>query len=416
MSEPTAGDPVVLDHPREPLRPVVARLDVLAEATAALAAGSGPLAVDTERAHGFRYSPRAYLLQFRRTGAGTYLIDPIAFTDDPGRAALEDLANQLADTEWILHAASQDLPCLAELDVLPRTLFDTELAARLLGRPRVALATLLEEEFGVILRKEHSAADWSRRPLPAEWLTYAALDVELLVELRDRLAAELVAAGKDDWARQEFAHLVATARRPAPVRRDPWRRTSGLHAVKTPRGLAVVRELWTERDRIAADTDRAPGRLLPDRAIVKLAGRADEPPHRVLGRDDLAGVAEFGWRGAARYTMRWLAALHRAGALDRQDLPPRQLPHEGPPHPRTWEGKYPEAAARWTFVRETVIGLAERNGIPVENLLSPDLQRLVAWDPPVPCTADALDELLAGGGARPWQRALVVPPLAAGMP
>lgn len=419
---PGAGDegrtpePVVLERPREPLRPVVATLDELTRAREALTAGSGPLAVDTERAHGFRYSPRAYLLQFRRTGAGTFLVDPIAFADPAGARALVELADDLAGVEWTFHAASQDLPCLAELDVLPRTLFDTELAARLLGRPRVGLATLLEDEFGVVLRKEHSAADWSRRPLPREWLNYAALDVELLVELRERLEADLEAAGKAAWAREEFASLVDGARRPAPARTDPWRRTSGLHTVRNPRGLAVVRELWTERDRIAADSDRAPGRILPDRAIVALAAKADDQAHRVLGRDDLASVPEFSWRFAARYRANWQAALTRAGALTRDQLPSRQLPHEGPPPPRHWEGKFPDAAARWTFVRATLTELAERHDLPVENLLSPDLQRRLAWEPPRPLTRESVDHFLAGLGARAWQRTLVAPPLAAGMP
>ena len=93
------------------------------------------------------------------------------------RATRNTLAAALEGTQWILHAASQDLPCLAEVNLRPGSLFDTELAGRLLGYPRVGLATLVEVIMGQSMRKEHSAVDWSKRPLPKPWLEYAALDV-----------------------------------------------------------------------------------------------------------------------------------------------------------------------------------------------------------------------------------------------
>ncbi len=238
-----AGGIVPLLEPRDGLPPVVETEAALAEVTGRLARGEGPVAVDAERASGYRYGQRAYLVQLRRAGAGTVLIDPIACPE------LSGVDSALGDAEAVLHAASQDLPCLAEVGFRPRRLFDTELAGRLLGYPRVALGTLVEEVLGFHLEKGHSAADWSVRPLREELLRYAALDVEVLVELRDALAAELATQGKTEWARQEFEAVLAT--RPAPVRPDPWRRTSGIHRVQSRRGLAVVRELWTVRDRIA---------------------------------------------------------------------------------------------------------------------------------------------------------------------
>ena len=252
-----------LTEPADGLPPVIATADDLAAAVARLAAGSGPVAVDAERASGYRYGQKAYLVQLRRAGAGTVLIDPIACPD------LSGLGAALADVEAVLHAASQDLPCLAEIGYQPRELFDTELAGRLLGYPRVALGTMLEEVLGFRLAKEHSAADWSVRPLPAEMLKYAALDVEVLVELRDALAAQLDEQGKTEWARQEFAAVAAAP--PAPPRADPWRRTSGIHKVRTRRALAVVRELWQTRDEIARDADLSPRRVLSDQAIVDAA-------------------------------------------------------------------------------------------------------------------------------------------------
>src|SRR5579863_1866182 len=176
---------VPLLEPKDGLPPLISTDEALAEATDRLRAGTGPVAVDAERASGFRYGHRAFLVQFRRRGAGTVLIDPIAC---PDLSAIDAI---LADAEAVLHAASQDLPCLADLGYRPRRLFDTELAGRLLGYPRVGLGPLVETVLGLALEKGHAAADWSTRPLPEDWLRYAALDVEVLVDLRDALAAQL---------------------------------------------------------------------------------------------------------------------------------------------------------------------------------------------------------------------------------
>src|SRR5258708_23163260 len=179
----------------------------------------------------------------RRAGAGTVLIDPIACPDLSGVDAA------LADAEAVLHAASQDLHCLAEVGFRARRLFDTELAGRLLGYPRVALGTLVEEVLGFHLEKGHSAADWSIRPLREELLRYAALDVEVLTDLRDALADELEDQGKAEWARQEFEAVLAA--RPAAARADPWRRTSGRHPLPSRPSLPPARQVWAAIDRSA---------------------------------------------------------------------------------------------------------------------------------------------------------------------
>ncbi len=409
-------EPVVLETPADGVPDLVDTPAALAAAIDALAAGTGPIAIDTERAQGFRYSARAYLIQLRRAGCATVLLDPIPFRVDDGPADLAGLNDVLAQDEWILHAATQDLPCLVEVNLMPVTLFDTELAARLVGMPRVSLGTLIEEAFGLTLRKEHSAADWSKRPLPAEWLNYAALDVELLVELRAWLVEKLAAAGKTEWAAQEFAHLVERAGIAPPPRAEPWRRTSGLHGVRTPRALAVVRELWQTRDELAAGMDRAPGKILPDRAITSLAARLNSPDVKRLAAVDLSAVPEFAWRAPSRYRARWLAALDRAAALTRDQLPAKTVVPDGPPPTRTWELRDPEAAARWEAVRPQVVALAEKLELPVENLISPDALRRVLWEPPVPSTSEALDEALAGELVRQWQRDLVVPVIVQHLP
>ena len=393
-------------EPADGLPPVITAADDLAAAVARLAAGTGPVAVDAERASGYRYGQRAYLVQLRRAGAGTVLIDPIACPD------LSGLDAALDGVEAVLHAASQDLPCLAEVGYRPGKLFDTELAGRLLGYPRVALGTMLEEVLGFRLAKEHSAADWSVRPIPAEMLKYAALDVEVLTELRDALAAQLAEQGKTEWARQEFA-AIADAPPPAP-RADPWRRTSGIHKVRTRRALAVVRELWQVRDEIARDADQSPRRVLSDQAIVDAArAEAAKPPS--ADRPALERISGFHARYARKYSERWTAAVLRARQLDDTQLPEvaggGAVP--GPPPTHRWAERDPAAAARLAAARAAVGTLAAAHRLPVENLLSPDALRRLAWEPPVPATRESVAAALTGSGARPWQADVTAGPVAA---
>lgn len=397
LTSPRYGVPAVVDDP--------AALDELASA---LAAGTGPVAVDTERAQGFRYTGRAYLVQFRREGTGNALLDPIPLMPEPG---LSSIQTALADAEWIIHAATQDLPCLVDAGLLPQRLFDTELAARLLGYPRVALGTLVEQLLGVRLLKEHSAADWSVRPLPADWLAYAALDVDLLIDLRDILDGQLVEAGKKEWAEQEFAYLVAQAALPVVPRVDPWRRTSGMHVVRSTRGLAVVRELWTVRDALARELDKAPGRILGDEGIAMVAsglkGATPTVDHRTL-----QAIPRFNRREAKRYRDTWMDAIQRALALPATELPPLYLPADGPPPPRSWAARDPQAAKRWESVRPVLTELAETLKLPIENLIAPDPLRRLLWTPDG-IDEDAVRMQLAQLGARPWQVDLVAPPIAA---
>jgi ribonuclease D len=389
----------LLTAPIEGVPPLVTTPEGLQEASAALRAGTGPVAVDAERAHGFRYSQRAYLIQLRRAGSGTHLVDPIAFGQP---ADLSALGAAVSDAEWVIHAASQDLRCLYEVGLIPTTLFDTELAARLLGYPRVALGTMLEELLGVRLLKEHSASDWSRRPLPEEWLIYAALDVELLIELRDRLATKLLETGKWQWAEQEFAALVASAGVGPEPRRDPWRRTSGIHHVHTRRGLAYVAELWYARDAVAQRLDKAPSKILPDAAITELAA------HKQPDRATLRKIPAFSRRQARRTEAAWLTALDVVAEMPDSALPPMHIPNDGPPQSRMWPAKNPGAAARLAAVRAALLTIAQRYELPMENLITPDHLRRLAWRPPSPLTEESVDQALTSLGARPWQRELTV--------
>lgn len=393
-----APEPVLLSEPAEGVPPVIDTPEALAAASAAIAAGSGPVAVDTERASGYRYSQRAYLIQLRRTGAGTVLVDPLPLADRLG-----PLIEALRGTEWILHAASQDLPCLSELNLHPDALFDTELAGRLAGYDRVALGALTERLLGYTLEKGHSAADWSTRPLPAEWLTYAALDVELLITLRDVLADELRAAGKLDWALQEF-EAVRTAKPPGP-RPEPWRRTSGIHRLRKPRQRAAVRALWEAREAIAAERDISPGRVLPDSAIV--AAATNDPEDEA----ELVKLPVFRGRAQRRMARTWIGALRAARELPKEELPATSLVHDGPPPPNRWAERDPDAAARLAAARSAVTELAERHGLPVENLLQPDLLRRTCWQPPPEIDPIGVRAALLAGGAREWQIELTAAPL-----
>ena len=366
----------------------------LREVSAGFAAAEGPVAVDAERASGYRYSQRAYLVQLRRAGYGTVLIDPIALPD------LSELNDAIGSAEWILHAAHQDLPCLAEIGLVPARLFDTELAGRLLGEERVALGTMVERYLGVRLEKGHSAADWSTRPLPHDWLIYAALDVELLIELRNVLVGELAAAGKTEWAAQEFAAAIG-APPPAP-RVEPWRRTSGIHSLRNRRQLAAVRSLWEARDIYASGRDVAPGRVLPDAAIIDAARRAP------VTTNDLLALPVFGGSRQRRVVDRWFGALESARLLPDDELPATTGPTSDlvPPTGR-WRERAPEAAARLAAVREVVAELAERHQILAQNLLPSDIVRRISWEPPAPLDTSTVLARLADLGARQWQIELV---------
>jgi ribonuclease D len=406
-TEPTAASPA--EPPAEPPAPPAPLLELrdglpeitdtdegLAEACAALTAATGPVAIDAERASGSRYSNRAYLIQLRREGAGTWLVDPISMT------TLAPLQEALAGAEWILHAATQDLPCLREVGLTPTSLFDTELAGRLLGYPRVGLATLVETVLGQRMRKEHSAADWSTRPLPRPWLEYAALDVEVLLELREHMIGALEEAGKAEWARQEFEHLLDFE---PTVRQEAWRRTSGVHRLRGRRALGAARALWEARDAIAAERDVTPGRILPDSAIVAAATAMP------LDRRALLATPGFHGRGAGRYAATWVDALQRVREMGEDELPSRAPRGDGPPHPRTWAEREPVADRRFKAAREAMLNLAEVHHLPVENLLTPDYLRRLMWAPPAtrePAElADAVRAQLAAYGARPWQAELI---------
>ena len=402
---------VPLLHPALGTPPVIETESSFKQALAQLSQGNGPFAVDAERASGFRYSARAYLIQVKRNGGGLHLIDPIPF--GPGHNLFLELNALMNTDEVILHASTQDLPCLRELGINPIHLFDTELAGRIAGLPRVGLGPLLETLMGVSLAKEHSAADWSARPLPKDWLTYAALDVELLVELRDKMFEMLEKSNKLTWALEEFASILKAP--PAPPRVDPWRRTSGMHKIKRRDQLAIIKELWVARDRVASEQDIAPGKLLNDGAIVELAMAT-----AVTKKEFEKALRPLGLR--ARWLENlplWLNSISTAVALPEDQWPAMRTNADTLPPIKLWRDKFPEKYAPLSHARAAIEIIAQENQIPVENLITPEHVRRVCWKPPTGATEvlslEAVEKALADLGARQWQIGLVASAVASAL-
>lgn len=385
---PAGGVPKLIDTESE-FRDAISRLTNL----------TGPIAVDAERASGYRYSARAYLIQIKR-GTEIFLIDPVPFANSASATKLISKLNEVIQSdEVILHAATQDLPCLREFGLNPKRLFDTELGARLAGLPKVGLGALCEEFCQVTLAKEHSAVDWSLRPLLDEWINYAALDVELLIEIKSKLSELLKAQGKLEWAISEFQSILAAP--PAPPREDPWRRTSGMHKVRKREQLAVVRELWIARDEIASKSDVAPGRLLSDNAITELAVHA---PTTLKGFNKTLRPIGLRQRWLENIET-WIAAIERSQT---GELPLMRLNGDGMPPVKQWRDKFPERYAPLTHARAKVLLRAQELNMPAENLISPELVRRLCWDQTRP-ELSLVVEKLSKLGARDWQIEQVAP-------
>ena len=390
LLSPALGVPAVIDTE-----------EAFDAALAELAGGSGPYAFDAERASGYKYSARAYLIQIKRDGGGLQLLDPIPF--GPNHRCFLALNELIKDQEVILHASTQDLPCLRELGINPQILFDTELGGRIAGLARVGLGPLLETLMGVSLAKEHSAVDWSKRPLPQEWLNYAALDVELLVELRDKVYQLLVDAKKWEWAAEDFASIIAAP--PAPPRIDPWRRTSGMHKVKKRNHMAVIRELWNARNELAQEIDISPSRLLSDLAITEIALASDKDP--ITNRKHLEKILRpLGLR--ARWlenAATWISCITNAIAMSEDQWPETRSKSDAMPPIKIWRERFPEKYAPLSHARFNLQVRAEELSIPLENMISPELVRRICWQPPTSTVSEALIAM----GARHWQAEIASP-------
>jgi ribonuclease D len=401
LSAPAGGTPSVIESKAE-----------FSSAVEKLALGIGPIAIDAERASGFRYSARAYLIQLFRREGGLHLIDPIALA---GADEIAQLNLLLAKTESVIHASSQDLECLREFGLDPKILFDTELGARIAGCERVGLASLCENLLGIQIAKEHSAVDWSIRPLRPEWLDYAALDVEVLLDIRDKVEAILIDGGKLDWAKEEFSSaLTFTSNR---VRKDPWRRTSGMHQIKSRFELAIIRELWSARDELAASIDLAPGRLLSDAVLIDLAKHKPENYEAFLALPIMKEKIRNEIQRS--HLPRWWEILRGTYHMDQSHWPDMRARGDSIPPPRVWRDKFPIAYIHLQHARALLSVKAQEFNMPLENLISPELVRKVLFNEGrekitsySPDSVKSISESLQSLGARNWQINLAAESLA----
>lgn len=390
---PESQELPLLQNPRANVH-FITNQSQLSDAVATLASSKGSIAIDAERASGFKYSQRAYLVQLRATDTDIFLIDPVATAETVSSKEFAELASLMKDREWILHAATQDLPCLNEIGLYPGAIFDTELAGRLAGQPRVGLGALTESLLKFRLAKEHSAADWSTRPLPDAWLNYAALDVDVLHELKTEVEEILSQQGKLEWAKQEFDALLSF--RPKPQKLDRWRGITGLHKVQDRSSLEIARQLWLSREALAQKMDVAPGRLIPDSSILVAA---NEKPKT---RPELAAMKSFSGRASRSYLDTWWEAIQSAHkSTDLPALKPEKT--DALPNHRNWINKFPEADRRLKYAKASLVELSEKKLVPLENLLTPELLRQVSFTPPENLTVQTLSEKLIQLGARPWQ-------------
>ena len=279
---------------------------------------SDEVVMDTEADNMYRFRVRVCLLQFYVAGE-VFLLDALAPID------LEPLWRRLAKKHLVMHGSDFDLRLLHDFcRFRAKSLFDTMLAAQLLGRGRIGLASLIEDNFGVKLDKDGQKANWSRRPITQKLLDYAALDVWYLPALRDILARELKRLGRTDWMEQQCrAQIEAGTTGFAPPDDNDWRigRSERLRAT----GQSVLHSIWHWRQEQAQRLDTPPFKVCSNEFLVRVAGAADE------GRsaDSILAEVNLGKRHARLIGS--LSAAVRAGLeRDPHTLPRR--PGRDPSH------------------------------------------------------------------------------------
>ena len=397
MNSETEPKPTALVSPRLPYVLISSDAD-LTKLVQALEKYDGGLAIDAERASGFRYGQKAYLIQIAMESDKIYLLDPIG---NYSSELIQSASKLIGDKAWIIHAANQDLECLSQFGLTPRKILDTELAGRLLGYPKVSLGTLCEALLGISLAKEHSAVDWSQRPLPEPWLNYAALDVDVLFDLWRAVEAELVKDGKNEIASQEFQALLTPVEKQEKL--DRWRSVTGIHELKESRELTIVRSIWEAREQLAREKDISPGRLIPDSSII--AAVKAKPK----SKSELAELRSFSGRASRTYIDTWWEAYQKG--LTTKDLVELRAKHVGIPNHRNWAAKFPEAHLRLIWSRKLLGELSVKVSIPTENLISPEALKNICFEPKGVQHNEIKEHLLAQR-VRKWQIDLVAPLLA----
>lgn len=394
MSEPTRVSSCqweLIEHPED------------INAVAAELAGTSPLAIDVERASGFTYTESACLVQVATSDQAqpVTIFDTLADGFDP-----EVFRSAFEDRPWILHSASSDLPSLRALSLHGTSLFDTELAGRLLGLERVNLGAMHEAYLDISLAKAHSSANWSRRPLPDSWLDYAALDVRYLHQIVDLLTTELTEAGRLDWFTAECDYLLHK-RAPEPLE-DPWRKAKNRALLKKRRDLESLKQLWNARDEIARELDWNPKRVAPDALLVDIV--LAQP----TSVSTLRAVKGLSKKKIVQYSPQLWAALQQAQDTAGSDLPIlRPKSRRYPPH-GVWRQHSVDAADLLVQLREVIAGIVDPLGIAPEILIKPDAIRDIAWfssqDDSI-SLEDTIENAFNLWEVRPWQQELVREPV-----
>ena len=398
--------------PRAGVPDVITTQSAFEEMISALLNGVGPIAIDAERASGYKYSQRAYLIQLYRINGGLHLIDPIAIKD---KSLWQKFNDNFANLEWVIHASTQDLPCLLELGLNPQSLFDTELGARIAGSPRVGLGALAESLLEFQLAKEHSAVDWSIRPLKPEWLTYAALDVDVLLDIREKVEQILIEKNKLDWAKQDFSAILSSfkLKQNDQPKIDRWRKTSGMHKVRDRLTMTIIKDLWLDRDLLAQEMDIAPGRILNDEAIIEIATKKPNTIEAI--------TKVIGWRSKIQSPpyARWLAQLNNSLSTPIEKQAELRVQSNNLPPMKVWKERNPLGYARLSHARSNIAALALELDLPVENLVTPELVRKLCWELPKNDQSNYekyVAEQLKQMGARDWQISQVTPLIAQALP
>ncbi|AZA09134.1 HRDC domain-containing protein [Corynebacterium pseudopelargi] len=374
-----------LSTPRDGLPALCTTPSQLRKAERTLAKGTGAIAVDTERAGGIRYNDRAFLLQLRRAGSGTVLIDPEPHREVVGPA----LEPALSQTTWVLHDAATDLPSLYALGLYPADIFDTAVAAKLLNITPYRLPELSAALIGYTMHKSHGGEDWSRRPLPKAWRNYAALDVEVLLELAQACQKRLDAAGKSQWAKEEFEFIQHKATPLAPPR---WEDSKAANSVSKPQELAVIRALWHHRDALAMAMDVAPHRLLPDKAMVAIATK------RPRSVSQLMRLSAFP-RDLRGHAGEWLNVAQAGIAAQPWPKRPRR---QSTISASAWKKRDPSGFER-LLAAETALEQVQADiNVEADTLMSRRTLRKVCWA----CIhqGEELEQALDQTLLRPWQR------------
>lgn len=339
------------------------------------------IAVDTEADSLFSYFEKVCLLQFSTRDAD-FIVDPLAFSPD----ALASLAPIFADAriEKIFHAAEYDILCLKrDYQFVFANIFDTMIAARILGWKNYGLGNTLQERFGVTLNKKMQRADWGRRPLSAEQIAYAREDTHYLLRLRDVQMDELQNQGRVEEAREEFERLTRVE--PSPRRFDPdayWNITGARDL--NPAQLGALRELYRWRDAQARKEDRPPFKILPDATLLRIA-QARPASTRALAH--LGGISDYVLR---RYSHALADAVARGAAS----------PQTARPHPHARGDNFLDNPARERLgkLKEWRKQRAEARGVENDVIVSNDVLFALARKNP-----RTLDALVAATDLGPWK-------------